>query len=80
MDDALFRLLAVISRERKTTISDLVRRAVKRVYGRAPSKEARLKALHAVCGLWKDRKDLPPTEEYVRSLRRDTRARRLGLE
>lgn len=80
MDEGLLHQLSVLSRERKTTISDLVRKAVEKVYGRRRSPQERLQALQAARGMWKDRKDLPPTEEYIRSLRKDTRAKRLGLE
>ena len=79
-DDSIFRLLSLISREKKTTISGLVRKAVEKVYGRRRQKKDFLKALQASCGIWKDRSDLPPTEEYVRSLRKDTRMKRFGLE
>jgi hypothetical protein len=41
--------------------------------------DERRKAMEALVGIWKDRTDLPDsTEEYVRSLRRDTRLERLG--
>ncbi len=80
IDDAIFHNLALLSREKKTTISDLVRKAIEKVYGRRKSNKAFLEALKASAGLWKDRKDLPPTEEYIRSLRKDTRMKRFGLE
>jgi hypothetical protein len=79
LGEALHHHLSVLSRRTKTTISELIRRAAEKVYGKRFSPQERLKALQAVRGMWKDRKDLPSTEEYVRSLRRDTRAKRLGL-
>jgi hypothetical protein len=79
IDEGLFHRLSVISREKKTTISNLVRRAIEKVYGRLRSKEAFLKALQESAGLWKDRDDLPPTQEYIRSLRKGTRGKRFGL-
>jgi len=72
IDEGLFHRLGVLSRERKTTISDLVRRAIEKVYGRRRSKEAFLKALRDTAGIWKDRDDLPPTQEYIRSLRKNS--------
>jgi hypothetical protein len=80
IDEGLFHTLAAVSREKKTTISDLVRKALARVYGKKSSTREKLEALQAVCGIWKDRSDLPPTDKYIRSLRKDTRLKRLGLE
>lgn len=79
-DEGIFQKLAILSREKKTTISDLVRKAVDKVYGQKSSIKARLKTLQAACGIWKNRTDLPPTDEYVRMLRKDTRLKRFGLE
>jgi hypothetical protein len=39
---------------------------------------ARLTVLLSVVGLWKDRTDLPDTEQYVRELREGERLRRLS--
>lgn len=80
IDAGLFRVLEKISSEKNTTISDLVRKAIQRVYGRKPSPQDRLKALQAGCGVWKNRDDLPNTEVYLRGLRRNTRAKRLALK
>ncbi len=80
MDESNFHLLTLLSREKKTTISDLVRKAVERVYGKRRKRNDFLKALEATAGMWKDRKDLPPTDEYIRSIRKDTRMKRFGLE
>ena len=71
--------LTDLSTQKKTTIAALVRKAVAKVYGSQLSKKARLKALRSACGIWKNRTDLPPTDQYIRSLRKDTRAQRLGL-
>jgi hypothetical protein len=37
----------------------------------------RKEALFSAVGLWKDRTDLPDTEEYIRELRKDDRLRRI---
>lgn len=79
-DEGILRWLSALSREKKTTISDLVRKAVEKVYGRRRTSQERLKAFQAARGIWKDRTDLPPTQEYVRQLRKGTRMKRLGLE
>jgi Arc/MetJ-type ribon-helix-helix transcriptional regulator len=80
IDETLFHRLSLLSREKKTTISDLVRKALEQVYGKKQSPEARLKALQAIRGIWKSRKNLESTQTYVRSLRRDSRSKRLGLK
>lgn len=79
LDEDLFQWLALISRERKTTISDLVRKALRKTYSQRKSTSDRIKAFHAAGGIWANRKDLPPTAEYVRSLRKSTRLKRFGL-
>ena len=79
IDEGIFEMLATLSRKQKTTISDLVRKAVEKVYGRKKNERDKIKALKAAFGIWKNRKDLPPTDEYIRQLRKDTRAERLGF-
>lgn len=79
IDEGLLHRLSTLSREKGTSISDLVRRALERVYGKKKEKGEFLKALRATAGIWKDRKDLPSTEDYIRSLRKSTRRERLGL-
>ncbi len=79
IDEGLFEMLATLSRKQKTTISDLVRKAIEKVYGKSKKKNDFQKALKASFGIWKNRKDLPPTDEYIRQLRKDTRSERLGL-
>ena len=78
IDESLFRLMTLISLEQKTTVSDLVRKAIEKVYGRV-RRRSRLKALQAAFGIWKHRTDLPDTDTYIRSLRKDTRSKRLGI-
>ena len=81
IDESQFQLLSFISREKKTTISDLVRKALDKVYGGKKRKtKEMIKALHAAFGIWKNRTDLPPTDEYIRALRKGTRMKRFGLE
>ena len=73
IDEGLFQKLIVLSREKKTTVSDLVRKALEKIYGRRKKSEDFLKALTTSAGIWKDREDLPATDEYIRSLRKSTR-------
>jgi hypothetical protein len=77
LDDDLWDALHARARSQRTTMSDLVRQAVRDRY--LGNLEERRKAMEAFVGIRKDRKDLPDsTEEYVRRLRRDTRLERLG--
>lgn len=77
LDEQLWKALHSRARREKTTISELVRQAARDRYMR--QNEGRQAAMEAIVGLWKDRTDLPDTETYVRTLRKDTRARRLGI-
>ncbi|MGA7524717.1 MAG: ribbon-helix-helix protein, CopG family [Acidobacteriaceae bacterium] len=76
LEDDLWKALHREARRERTTISDLVRRAVRERY----SREKRRVAMRAVAGLWKDRTDLPETEQYVRNLRDDDRLERLQIQ
>jgi hypothetical protein len=72
LDDDLWNALHTRARKQRTTISDLVRQAVRDRY--LGNLEERRKAMEGLVGIWKDRTDLPDsTEEYVRGMRRDTR-------
>jgi hypothetical protein len=67
------------ARETGASRSELVRRAVRRAYGR-PSREERLAAVEAAAGIWADR---PFTgAEYIDAIRGDLdeRLRRLGFD
>jgi plasmid stability protein len=75
LDDDLWTTLRMRARKQGTTISDLVRQAVRDRY--LGNLEERRKAMEAIVGIWKDRTDLPDSTEYVRSLRQDTRIERL---
>jgi hypothetical protein len=76
LDDDLWNALHTRARNEGTTISDLVRQAARERY--LGNLDQRRKAMESLVGIWKDRTDLPDsTEEYVRSLRRDTRIERL---
>ena len=76
LDDDLWNTLHTRARSEGTTISALVRHAARERY--LGNLDERREAMEAIVGIWKDRTDLPDsTEEYVRSLRRDTRIERL---
>jgi hypothetical protein len=72
LDDEIHARLRDLARRQGRTISELVRDALDRTYGKA-GPNALSASLRAVCGLWKDRDDIGDTAGYVRRLRRDTR-------
>jgi hypothetical protein len=76
LHEDIWKALHIRSRQQRTTISELVRQAVRDKYGSSPA--SRREAMQAMVGLWKNRKDLPDTETYVRRLRKGKRLRRLA--
>lgn len=75
LNEDLWKSLHIHSRQRRKSISELVREAIREKYG-IPSANRR-QAMMAIVGMWKGRKDLPDTEEYVRQLRKGKRLKRL---
>ena len=75
LDDDLWQALHALARREDTTISDLVRQAVRERY--LGSLTTRKRAMQAAVGIWKDRADIGETKTYVRNLRRGTRLKRL---
>jgi len=71
-----WKSLHVRARKQRTSISELVRQAVRDKYESPPA--GRQKAMQAFVGLWKDRRDLPDSTAYVRKLRKGKRLRRLA--
>jgi hypothetical protein len=78
LDDDLWAVLRLEARRLGTTVSELVRQAVRERY--SVDREKRKKAMEAVIGIWKDRTDLGDSTEYIRKLRRDTRLERVWKE
>jgi Ribbon-helix-helix protein, copG family len=76
LEDDLWKTLHVIARQSRSTVSELVRKALREKY--LDNAAGRKEALLSAVGLWKDRTDLPDTEEYVRGLRKDDRLRRIS--
>ena len=79
IEDDTFKTLQDISQEQMVSISELVRKAIRRVYMKERPADADV-ILKKAAGLWKDRKDISSTEEYVREMRRDTRRERFGIK
>ncbi|MGH9606527.1 MAG: ribbon-helix-helix protein, CopG family [Terracidiphilus sp.] len=77
LDEDLWQTLHARARLDGTTVSELVRNAVRERYLGSP--EGRRAALMGIVGIWKDRTDLPDTETYVRNLRKGTRLTRMGI-
>jgi hypothetical protein len=78
LDDNLWETLHTKAALERTSISELVRIAVRDRY--VGNLEERREAMMGIVGLWKDRTDLPDTEAYIRNLRDDDRLERLGIE
>jgi predicted transcriptional regulator len=76
LEDDVWKTLHILARQSRTTVSELVRTAIREKYvGNAPGRK---EALLSAVGLWKDRTDLPDTRTYVRSLRKGDRLKRLS--
>jgi hypothetical protein len=70
LDDDLWHALQLRARQSGSTMSELVRKAIRDTYlGTAIERKA---AMTGIVGLWKDRDDIGDSREYVRNLRRPT--------
>ena len=76
LNEDIWKLLHIRARQRKTSISELVRQAVREKYGRSAAD--RREAMQALVGIWKNREDLPDSQQYVRRLRKGKRLRRIA--
>lgn len=76
LHEDVWKALHIRSRQQRTTISELVRQAIRDKYGSSPA--SRRQAMQAIVGLWKNRKGLRDSEAYVRRLRKGKRLRRLS--
>jgi predicted transcriptional regulator len=75
LEDDLWKTLHILARQSRSTVSELVRNALREKYLDDAGK--RKEALLSAVGLWKDRTDLPDTQTYVRSLRKGNRLTRI---
>ena len=75
VEDDVWTVLQVRAKESHSTISELVRKAVREKY--LDKATHRKEALLAAVGLWKDRTDIPDGKTYVRHLRKDDRLKRI---
>ena len=76
LNEDTWKVLHIRSRQQGTSISELVRQAVRDKYGKSPAD--RKQAMQALVGMWKDRKDLRDSEAYVRRLRKGKRLKRIA--
>ena len=75
LHEDIWKVLHIRSRQQGTSISELVRQAVRDRYGSSPT--SRRQAMQALVGMRKDRKDFPDSTTYVRRLRKGKRLRRI---
>jgi Arc/MetJ family transcription regulator len=75
LDDELWGTLRIRSQQAGTSVSDLVRRAVREKYSTGLG--GRRQAMRAFAGIWKGRTDLADPEAYLRALRKGSRVKRL---
>ena len=76
LDEQIWKALHIQSRQRGTSISELLRQAVQDRYGTSTANRSR--AMEAFVGIWSDRDDLPDTKAYIRRLRRGKRLKRIA--
>jgi Ribbon-helix-helix protein, copG family len=76
LNEDIWKALHIRSRQQGSSISELVRQAVREKYGSSPA--VRRQAMQALVGIWKDRRDLPDSETYVRRLRKGKRLARIA--
>jgi len=76
LNEDIWETLHIRARQQRTTISELVRQAVRERYSR--SSTDRRHAMQALVGMWKNRRDLADSTAYVRSLRRGSRLKRIA--
>ena len=75
LDDQLWNMLHARARSTGTTISELVRTAIREHY--LGDLEERRKAMQAIVGMRKDRDEFKDPEGYIRKLRHSTRSERI---
>jgi hypothetical protein len=78
LDEEMARTLETLSRQKGTTISELVRAGLREHY--MPGKDLDKVALaRSLAGLWKNRKDVKDARATVRKLRKGSRLRRFQI-
>jgi Arc/MetJ family transcription regulator len=75
IDDDLWGTLRIRSQQAGTSVSELVRRAVREKYSTGLAD--RQQAMRAFAGIWSSRTDLADPEAYLRALRKGSRVKSL---
>jgi hypothetical protein len=75
LDDELWGTLRIRSQQAGTSVSHLVRQAVREKYSTGFA--VRQQAMQAFAGIWKGRTDLADPEAYLRALRKGSRLKSL---
>jgi predicted DNA-binding protein len=78
LDEEMARTLAVLSRQKGTTVSELVRESVQERYMNRKDID-KVSLARQLRGIWRNRKDLRAIDQTIRRLRKGTRLKRLGL-
>lgn len=76
LEEEVWKLLAILAQQSKSSISDLVRQALREKYLNHAVHRARV--FQSVVGLWKDREDMRGSTRYVRNLRKGNRLKRIS--
>ena len=70
------RVLHLISQKEHASLSELIRRAIEKVYLKEAEDRNLENAIDSIAGIWAERTDLGSTDSYIRSLRRGERLAR----
>lgn len=78
LDEEMARALETLSRQKGTTISELVRAGLREHYMRGKGFD-RVSLARNLTGIWKNRRDLKDIDAAVRKLRKGTRLKRCQI-
>ncbi len=78
LDEEMARALSELSRQRGSSVSELIRESVRLRYMTGREID-RAEIARQLAGIWADRKDLRDIDRIVRTLRRGRRLRRQGI-
>ncbi|MBI2988855.1 MAG: ribbon-helix-helix protein, CopG family [Deltaproteobacteria bacterium] len=78
LDEQMARTLAALSRQKGTTVSELVRESVQEKYMSKVDVD-KVSLARQLSGIWRNRKDLEEIDQTVRGLRKGKRLKRLGI-
>ena len=78
IDEDMARTLETLSRQRGSTISELVRESLRERYMQ-DKKLDKVAIARSLTGIWKYREDLKDIDSYIRKLRKGSRLKRFGI-